>query len=371
MKCKIYATDEGFGPLVRQSAVIEELRALQPDLDITFQTHGHVADAEWILQDVTLVDRFNNISWSKHPDGSPDVKGIREAFVGYEGRSDAFIERELQDFDYDFVISDFVYEAFPVAREKGVPVFGIAHFPWDWFFAKLFPPPLTTGLLDRFAHHTELADVLYFPPLTPKEVLHRYATQVREVPLIVRKHNAQLPEDLPEDKFRVLVMGSGSQVLKEHVNLALRRVGELEDMHFFISSEFDLSGDNVTYIRSKEFLIDYIPHVDLVIARAGFNTISECIAFRTPMLLVGEAMNPEMSENMMNVKHEGLGSFVSLEHFARNLNQILPRFREREYPSILHAMQEHQIPTDGARVVAEDILRRVESAATSRLRAYG
>ncbi len=371
MRAKIYGTDEGFGPLVRQSAVVEQLRAIDPDLHITFQTHRHYEDAKWILRDVELVDRYNNITWSKHPDGSPDLAGIRKAFEDYEERSEAFIARELEDFDYDFVISDFVYEAFPVAHEAGVPVFGIAHFPWDWFFAKLFPPPLGSELLHRFARDTELADVLYFPPLTPREVLHRYATQVQEVPLIVRKHNAELPEDLPEDRFRVLVMGSGSEVLREHVNLALQRVGELEDFHFFISTAFDLSGDNVTYIKSKEFLVDYIPHVDLVIARAGFNTISECIAFRTPMLLVGEAMNPEMSENMMNVKHEGLGSFVSLEQFARSFNDILPRFIEREYPSILHAMEHHAIATDGARVVAEDILRRVGHASAPPLQAYG
>ena len=361
MKCKIYATDEGFGPLVRESAVIEEMRALDPDLEIAFQTHAHIEDARWILQDVSLIDRSNNIRWSKHPDGSPDVPRIREFYRDYPKRSEAFIRRELEDFDYDFVISDFVYEAFPVARKMGVPSFGIAHFTWDWFFSKLFPMPMAESTLERMRGFAELADRLYFPPFTPHEILKTYARQAREVPLVVRKHESKLPDGLAGDTFKVLVIDSGSRVLREHMRSALRQVGELaDDFHFFVSADLELEADNVTEIHEKEFFIDHIPHVDLVIARAGFNTISECIAFRTPMLLVGEAMNPEMSENMVNLKNEGLGTFVSLDRFTRSLPTLLPHFVKHEYPGILEAMREHEIPTDGARVIAEEILDRVE-----------
>ena len=360
MKCKIYATDEGFGPLVRESAVIEEMRALDPDLDIAFQTHAHIEDARWILQDVSLIDRFNNITWSKHPDGSPDVARIRGSFGDYGERSDTFIHRELVDFDYDFVVSDFVYEAFPVARRKGVPSFGIAHFTWDWFFSKLFPMPLGESTLERMRSFAELADVLYFPPFTPREILKTYAHKAREVPLVVRKHETSLPEGLAGDKFKVLVIDSGSRVLREHMRAALQQVPELaDDFHFFVSPDVGLEASNVTEIHEKEFFVDHIPHVDLVIARAGFNTISECIAFRTPMLLVGEAMNPEMSENMVNLKNEGLGSFVSLERFTESLPTLLPHFVRHEYQGILQAMRSHEIPTDGARVIAEEILDRV------------
>ncbi len=357
MRCKIYATDEGFGPLVRQSAVIEEMRALDPSLDIVFQTHAHVDDARWILNDVSLIDRSNNITWSKHPDGSPDVGRIQESFADYRERSEAFIQKELREFDYDFVISDFVYEGFPVARRSGVPSFGIAHFTWDWFFSKLHPMPLSRATLARLRNFAEMADVLYFPPFTPREILDTYAHQVREVPLIVRKHISKLPDGLAGSAFKVLVIDSGSQVLREHLRTALSDVEKMAgDFHFFVTADLGVSGSNVTEIHEKEWIIDHIPHVDLVIARAGFNTISECIAFRTPMLLVGEAMNPEMSENMMNLKHEGLGSFVDLERFTRTLPTLLPHFVEHEYRGILKAMREHEIPTDGARVIAEEIL---------------
>lgn len=365
MKCKVYASDEGFGPLVRESAVMEELRALDPSLEITFQTHKHLDDARWILNGTVshFLDRYNNVEWAKHPDGSPDIPGIRAAFADYEERSDAFIASELRAFDYDFIISDFVSEAFRIGRSAGVPSFGVAHFTWDWFFSKLYPMPLENRLLDRFTRFTRMADALFFPPFTPREILHQYAERAREVPLVVRKHEADIPDGVDSEKFKVMVIDSGSEVLRQHISTALERVPALDDFHFFVSAELGVEGPNVTHIRSKEMFIDHIPHVDLVIARAGFNTISECIAFRTPMLLVGEAMNPEMSENMMNLKNEGLGSFVSLDRFTRSLDVLLPHFVDHEYPSILAAMRDHDIPTAGAAVVARQILERVHGGA--------
>ena len=45
------------------------------------------------------------------------------------------IEEALEG--YDFIISDFVYEAFALAHFAKKPSFGIAHFTWGWFFSKL------------------------------------------------------------------------------------------------------------------------------------------------------------------------------------------------------------------------------------------
>jgi hypothetical protein len=358
MKCKIYATDEGFGPLIRQSAIIDELRLLEPNIDITFQTHRHMDSVGLFLKDVTLVDKENNIRWDKHPDGSPDVPAIKRFLSDYEDRSDRFIREELDVFDYDFIISDFVYEAFPVAQQKMVPVYGVAHFTWDWFFSKLYPLPVTNGLLERLTSYANMADVLYFPPFTPREILRQYPS-AKEVPLVVRKNESAIPGDLDVTKFNVLIIDSGSEVLMGHMKQALKNISELTDFHFFLSADLGVVGDNVTKISKKELFIDYIPHVDLVIARAGFNTISECIAFRTPILLVGEVVNPEISENMMNVKHEGLGSFISLEKFTGHFNKMLPHFVKYEFPSVLQAVRSHEISSDGAKVIAQDILNRV------------
>ena len=61
--------------------------------------------------------------------------------MDYETRSQKYISEEASssNCDFDFLISDFVFEVFPIAARFGIPSFGVAHFTWDWFFSKMFP----------------------------------------------------------------------------------------------------------------------------------------------------------------------------------------------------------------------------------------
>ena len=111
---------------------------------------------------------------------------------------------------------------------------------------------------------------------------------------------------------------------------AIDTLGDLDDFRFFVSCRFNSSSDNIVSIGLGELFLDYIGRMDLVIGRAGFNTISECISLRTPMLLLSEAMNPEMNENIINIKKEGLGSFISTRQFTDELPTLLPRFLKGE-----------------------------------------
>ena len=237
-------------------------------------------------------------------------------------------------------------------------LFGIAHFTWDWFFSKLYPPPLSSVVLNRFLDFAAKADVLYFPPFTPKEILNHYRNKTKEVPLIVRKKVSDFhwPKS---DKFRVLIMDSGSGLLSQHIKKALQLLPQMDDIEFFVSGHLEPEEENIKPIDSSKLFVDYIPHMDLVIGRAGFNTISECIAYRVPMLLISEAENPEMNENIVNIKYQGLGSFISLEKFSNELVSFLPKFIQHEYPMIVESMKNHEIGTNGAQVVASDILDRM------------
>lgn len=359
MNCKIYVTDEGYGPLVRQSAVVDAFRVLDGDIQFTLQTQKHAEAAKWILEDINVVERYNNISWAKHRDGTPDLPKIELFFSDYLIRSDEFVREELKSFDYDFVISDFVYEAFHVACKNNAPAFGISHFTWDWFFSKMFPIPVPTLVLERFFTCAKSADVLYFPPFTPQEQLRYYGGVAKQVPFIVRgpKTRRDVGHD---DRFKVLIMDSGSGVLGRPIQSALANMRGLSDFHFFLSEKFRYEADNVTFMKTDELFLDYFPHMDLVVSRAGFNTMSECIACRTPMLLVGEAMNPEIDVNMLSIKRCGLGSFVSMEDFTGNLEATLAGFVSYEYEGIRRRMESHEFRCDGAKVIAEDILNRIK-----------
>ncbi len=359
MRYKIYTSDEGFGHLVRQRAINDQLCKLCSDLDTTLQTKTHMRAAKLIFDDINFVEKFNNVSWAKTASGTPDLDQIGADYADYIERSDAHMASDTDVTDYRFVISDFVYEAFQIAHGGGVPVFGVAHHTWDWFFSKLYPLPVRTTVLRRLHQQAQLAEQLYFPPLTPPDILNAYAANCQEVPLIVRERTDKISVQADQD-FKVLILDSGSRLLSGRMQSALEKLNTIEDIHFFVPEYFGIQADNVTLIGNDEVLLDYMPEMDLVVCRAGFNTISECIAHRTPLLLVGEALNPEMESNMLLMKQQGLASFASIGKLSDQFGPTLYDFLDGEYDLVKRNMMEHTVRTDGARVVAEDILNRVQ-----------
>lgn len=354
LRIKVYLSDEGFGHIVRQRAVLEAIRKVRPDVQITLQTHRHLEVACRMIEGVEPIDRFNNITWHKQASGSPDVGNIKVQFNNYIEDSRLWIERELEDFDYDLVISDFVYEAFEVAHRKGVPAYGVAHFAWDWFFSKLYPPPLRTEVVEQFFDHAHKAKALFFPPFTPQEILDFYPNATG-VPLILRGNINHKAVDASE-RFKVMIVDSGAGVLASSVKRALQTVAHLDNFVFYVNDRYACSNENVKTIHRDELLVDYFGEMDLIIGRAGFNTISECIGLRRPMLLLGEAANPEMVENILNLKKEHLGTFISMDTFENELDTYLPEFLAHEYPFIRDRMRAHTLQTNGADVIAETIL---------------
>ena len=357
LRSKIYLSDEGFGHIVRQRAVVEALRS-KMNVDITVQTKTQAEAAGRFIGGVQIIERFNNIHWDKKSNGSPDLAKIRERYDGYLATSNNFIRSEIEDFDYDFTISDFVYEAFEIAKVKNKPSFGVAHFTWDWFFSKLYPPPVHTDVINHFIKMATSATRLYFPPFTPEEIIQHYKGRAVEVPLILH-HSIEHKVSASTDKFRILMMDSGAGLLSESIGKALQSVRDLDDYLFFVSEKFATDQANVRTIPANDLMVDYVADMNLVIGRAGFNTISECVGLRTPMLLIGEAMNPEMNENILLLKRQNLGSFISLETFEKGLGKYLPTFLRHEYGHIKSMMADHEIATNGAEVIVNDMMNYI------------
>lgn len=358
LRCKVYLSDEGFGHIVRQRAVIEALLEKLPGTSLTVQTKMQIAAAGRFIPGAELIEKFNNIQWDKKSNGSPDLQKIKERYQDYIQTSSSYISEEQDHFQYDFALSDFVYEAFEIARLNNKPCFGVAHFTWDWFFSKLYPPPIHTNVINHFMQLASKATRLYFPPFTPEEIIHHYQGKALEVPLILH-HKIEHKVSNHKDKFKVLIMDSGAGVLSESIKQALHSVKSLDDFLFFVSDKFETDQKNVRTIPSTDLMVDYVADMDLVIGRAGFNTISECVGLRTPMLLIGEAMNPEMNENILLLKKQHLGSFISIATFERNLGKFLPSFLKHEYGHIKDMMRDHDIATNGAEVIVNDMLNHL------------
>ena len=357
MRTKVFLSDEGFGHIVRQRAVIAELLKIDPELDITLQTHQHFNFAKENIRATHFIDRFNNIVWHKSANNSPDLEKIRDYYSDYIKTAADFNKTESAE-KYDFLISDFVYEAFGLAESKKIPAFGVAHFTWDWFFSKLYPNPVKPEVYEYFFKAAKKANILFFPPFTPKEILDHFKHNAVQVPLIVREDVKHKHWPETGGKKKILIMDSGAGLMKDSIMKAFMDKG-MENSDYFFATSYSFPISNSYTIPSSDLLIDYVRDADLVIGRAGFNTISECLAARVPMLLISEAMNPEMEHNIIELMKERLGSFVGMKEFENNLCGFLARFFDNEYEVLLQTVRQHRIETNGAKVIASKILEYV------------
>ena len=353
---KIFLSDEGYGHIVRQKAILEKLNLYSDNpVSFTLQTHKHFKAAKDIFGKGNFINKYNNISWQKLENGSPDLEKIKMYYEDYDSKSKDYINKEKDLSEYDFLISDFVYEAFHLGKKNNIPSFGVAHFTWDWFFSKLYPPTINSKVMNLFFDLVNKANRIYFPLFTPTEILKHYKNSV-EVPLIVREKNKLNMINIDNSNFKILIIDSGSNLLKLHIEKSIENLADLDNLQFFLANDYKSDFENIRNIPKNHLMMDYIESMDLVISRAGFNTISECIACRTPMLLIGEAMNPEINENIINLKNQGLASFISIDEFRLGLNRFLPSFLKNEFNSLKTNMENHELPINGAEIIAKDIL---------------
>ena len=356
---KIYLSDEGYGHIVRQKAILDKLAEYSNSpVNFTLQTQKHLNVAKEIFGQGKYINKYNNISWQKLDNGSPDLKKIKHHYENYELISDDFIAKSGNLNEFDFLVSDFVYEAFQLGINHKIPTFGIAHFTWDWFFSKLYPPSINSKVMNLFFDFARKATKIYFPLFTPIEIVKYYNNAV-EVPLIVREKKKKPILNFKKLEFNILIIDSGSNLLKRHIEKSIKNLANLDDIQFYLPKNYNVNSDNINYISKNKLMMDYIESMDLVISRAGFNTISECIACRTPMLLIGEAMNPEINENIINLKNQGLASFISLNEFRNDLHNFLPIFLKNEFKTLKSNMEQHELPLNGADVIANDILNYI------------
>ncbi len=356
-RIKIYASDEGFGHIVRQKAIIDELIKFS-DVDVVFQTWKHFEAAKnFIGNKVKYQQQFNNIITVKKKDGSLDIKKTYEFFMRkYPENSRKMIESESIKSDYDFIISDFVPEAFKIAKNTGVQNCGVCHFTWNWFFSKLYPKD--KNLINALNEYIEEMERVYFPPLTPKENLEELKQKAKVVPFIISKDYID-KKKVPNKKFTILISDSGTGALHHIIKNNLKVFKKMPNYHFLIPKGFDISGENVTVIPKIEEVPKLVPKSDLVVGRAGFNTITMCIVARVPLLLAEETGSPEVEENLRNVHELGLCGKMSLSDYNRAFKMTLTNFLNKDYDRVLGNLKKYKFKTNGAEIIAKSIIKRI------------
>ncbi|HWQ95846.1 MAG TPA: glycosyltransferase, partial [Candidatus Methylomirabilis sp.] len=219
--------------------------------------------------------------------------------------------------------------------------FGVCHFTWDWTFDKIFGQKKFVKLLEAATHE---AEAIFFPPFTPDEIIEKYNGIAVRVPFVVYPFS-KIDMELPNDKINVLVLDSGTRILSEIIEKNTENFKKLNTYNFI-------------RVNDSNKVHNLIPYADLVISRAGFNTISDCINAKTPMLLIEEKGNPEIEHNLSRVSELGLCGRMSVNDYAKNFVTAFERFIRDDYQEVLDTTKNHNFKSNGAEKIVKEIMRR-------------
>jgi|TARA_R110000822_G_scaffold990_21_gene4456 uncharacterized protein (TIGR00661 family) len=356
LKCKVYLSDEGFGHLVRQEAIIKSMLRLNNKIHFTIQTKNKFKFAVEKFsnyKNISYIEKFNNIETVKNIDGSLNLQKTRYYFDNYLNNSETFILEELKDFNYDFVISDAVPEAHQIAKIAKVPSFLIFHFNWAWFCKKVFPDlnDVSSHMLKMYKH----ASLTFLPPLEPLETTVNFKDNGTNVPFIINDFDNF--DIVQTKKKKILIMDNGTSTLSKIIISNFDKFESLNDYHFYIPKNLaKADASNITRVEGVKRIHSHIPKMDAIVARAGYNTLTECIISKVPALFVNETKNPEIAHNISQVFSLGLGGKMTVKNYQDNFVNCFESFMKTDYDNIKKNLNSANFEKNGAEVISKKIL---------------
>ena len=204
---------------------------------------------------------------------------------------------------------------------------------------------------------------IYFPPFTFKNILTNYKNK-KEVNFITNKIFIK-KNKTKRKPSKILIMNNGTGALTHSINKILLSLSKIKNFDFFVSTNnlSKIKKDKIKRIKnvnlinnSLKEMYSYISKVDLVLARGGYNTITECLLLKKPSILSYEKNNPEVNENIKIIKKNNLcSSMTYLDWNKTRFQKKIDSFIKRDYDNVLRNIFKRNFKNNGSLQIAKDI----------------
>ena len=364
IKFAIFISDVGFGHMVRQRCIIKEIENQFKNYEILIINYSNIRIIEETFKEKhKYIKKFNNIKLYKTKSGFFDSKKTKQEFQSWKYKKNNILNLKNILRNYNIIISDFVPEAFDLAKKLKIKSYGVCHYTWSWFFKKInYNKKYDLQLLKE----NELkADKIFFPPFTPENALRQFPNKkIKKVNFITEKKYKKAL--IKNKKPIILIMDNGTQTLNNKISSTLKFLTKNNNFIFYVGVsslkkkdiEFIVNSKNIIPISGLKSIYSQINKADYVIARGGFNTISECLIYRKPTLFAPEKNNPEISENLRIIKSKKLGSVINLSEWGKNFNKRLNYFLNYEKITIEKNLIKINYLSNGAQQIVNTIKKQ-------------
>jgi len=366
LNCGIFISDEGFGHMVRQRAIIKELIKKYPKIIITVFTSKNIFYLKETFENkINYVNISMHLKSIKNLDGSLNILKTKNIFKNWEKSLPLWKKKVSKYFkNFDFIISDCVPEAFDLSKKFNVPSFGVSHFTWDWFFENVCKiKPLE---LNKMQNSFDKCDYFLFPPFTAEKILKRFNKKLSHINFIVGNFN----NELQKNKFqKCLIMDNGNRSLSVLINKTVPYLKKIKNIEFYVCIDHldekvkneIFNSKNIIPVSGLKKMHEKVEETDIIIARGGFNTVSECLVLKKPALFFNEKNNLEVSENLRLIqKEQGLAGLINQNQWGKNFQKKLNLFIKRDGLKIYNKLKYRNFKSNGANQVVGIISKKMK-----------
>lgn len=254
------------------------------------------------------------------------------------------------------LLADIPALAFPAARSLGLPAFGMANFGWDWILEAHVPAEPRWGpIVARYRDAYALADGLYRLPFHGEFPAF---LEIVDVPLVVQSATLERGRTLrmlgiDDSDARPLVLVSFGGIGTGP--LAFDRPDALDDFRFvaFGPAPAGWRGEWTALRAPLEIAhADLMAACDAIIGKPGYGLVGEAIVGRTRFLYLSRQDFRETPLLVAGLEELGCAREISRQDFFGG------RWRGALEGLFAQPADYQPIRSDGARVVAEQILAR-------------
>ena len=366
-KIAFFISDDGFGHAVRQSSIIKKLLE-NGNLDIHIFGNATFKNTKFNFNNKITYHKIDNIICTKkNSDGTLSLLKTKKIFDRWNKKKSILVhELKIKIKRFDLVISDSVPHAIDAANELGIYVINISHFTWDWFYKKTFKKDSTyRNLVNSYKKTNEFI----FPPLTNYEILNKYKKKISNINFIITDSFVENKKNLVSQKdiMRCIIMDNGSKVLSKKISKIIKYIENFQNLYFVICGS-SLKKSQINFLKKLKYckveqnlkkIHAYISTCDFLIARGGYNTITECLILKKPTLLYSESKNKEVEGNIDFLKKMNLTKQINDNFFTKTFKSQIDKFILNDMKKIKKNFTKYKFNNNGSKQACKIIISRV------------
>jgi UDP:flavonoid glycosyltransferase YjiC (YdhE family) len=313
-----YASSHGFGHMTRCLAIIEEL--LETTDHLIYLASGAFQNSFARVYLARFGDRviYNDIRTEVGLVNQPnslqvDIPHLEQELTDFMASWDAIVAQEtafLQTKPVSYVISDISVIGILVGERLGVRNIGIANFTWCEQYEYL---GLSETLIARFREVYAKLDILIeYDLMLPTHDL--------DVP---RKQIGFISRKFDPDRIAAIKVQYGPSIF-----ITCGKSADLDNIQIdnYTGTIFATSGINITADADANIVQlpvetfdthNYLAASDIVIAKAGWGTISEALLSKRNLVLIERKGVLEDTENIEELKRRGVAVSIKETDLAR------------------------------------------------------